>query len=106
MIGSSDRWQRIELPMSDTARGLAPNAYVLYGEFNTTVVEEAESWRSFIFDPLPYLIGSGAVAEGREWRVVTMIINHHRPLNPRIGMARALVDPDADQIAIDIYKLQ
>jgi hypothetical protein len=93
--------------MSETARNLAPNAYVLYREFNTTMVEEAESWRNFIFDPLPYLVASGAVAdEGRDWRVVTMIINHHRPLNPRIGMARALVDPDADQIAIDIYKLQ
>ena len=79
---------------------------------------ESTKWRNFIYNPIRELAkddgplkerGSETTAEGEsvsEWRVATLIVNHHKPLNPRIGLASALVDRDKREVGITIYKLE
>ena len=106
------RWEPIDLPLSDKLMevlGDRPPLQLWTREFDT--VDEPEEWRNFLYDPLSALIEAGIVAEqqseeARPWRVSTHIVNHHKPLNPRIGFTSVIMDPSEAEVGVTIYKVE
>ena len=105
-MNGEGRWKELPLPLSDAARNLARNLSVVVGEFDTSDADDAEAWRQFLYDPLRTFVSDGVIPDRDGWRVVTTIVNHHRPLNPRIGLAMALLKNSPHEAAITIYKLE
>lgn len=105
-MNGEGRWKEIPLPMSDAARSMARGLSLVYGEFDTSDPDDSEAWRRFLYDPLRTFAEDGLIGDRDGWRVVTTIVNHHRPLNPRIGMATALLKNSPHEAAIMIYKLE
>ncbi len=99
-------WIPVPLPRSARSVKLEPDMELFYREFDTSVLEEADNWRAFLYDPLQDLVNGGLIPDREGWRAVTTIINHHRPLNPRIGTAFLLKTEKSKEIAISIYKLE
>lgn len=97
-----DGWRTIEIGLSDDARSLG-SVSMWMKEFDTTA--DPESWRSFLYEPLSQL-REAEIIKGDGWRVVTLIINHHKPLNPRIGLASVTLNEDEKDVGITIYKLE
>lgn len=102
MATGPDSWRTIELGLSDDARRLG-TVSMWMKEFDTTA--DPEGWRSFLYEPLKALREAGIV-EGDGWRAATLIINHHKPLNPRIGLASVTLNEDERDVGITIYKLE
>lgn len=107
------QWERIELEQSEDMIDLLagrPPIELWKREFNTR--EEPEEWKDFIYNPLQALMEAGVISgneqsgEGRGWRVSTHIINHHKPLNPRIGIAMATVDSSEEEVGVTVYKVE
>jgi hypothetical protein len=98
-------WIPIPLPRSDLAQELG-EMELFYREFDTSEHVDSEQWRRFLYDPLDDLVERGVVDDREGWRVVTTIINHHRPLNPRIGTCLLLKTQRSKEVAISIYKLE
>lgn len=104
-------WVQLDLPLSEKARSFPDHAMELwFREFNTST--EEERWRGFLYRPLQELargplLDAGSLEDIESmWRVVSVIVNHHRPLNPRIGMATVVLDRKAAEIGITVYKLE
>jgi hypothetical protein len=102
MVTESSGWREIEIGLSELAQRYG-NVRMFMKEFDTS--EDPEGWRSFLYKPLNGLREAGIV-EGDGWRVATLIINHHKPLNPRIGLVSATLDDDEQEAGITIYKLE
>lgn len=118
------RWTELAIPterMQEVAgrRGVDPiRLYVT--EFDTNVEAEREAFLAYLLNPLPVLTGQmtkqqdspdyaeteGLGLEGVEddWRVVTVLRNHHRGLNPRVNFAVATVSSEERTVYQDIYK--
>lgn len=101
MKREATRWQRLELPLSEDARELGPGFELWFAEFDTR--EEPDEWREFLYDPLQQLKEAGILDDER-WRLSTLIVNHHKPLNPRIGLASVSVSHDDHDAGLTIYK--
>lgn len=118
------QWNLVELPvekMYEAAerRGVEPvRTYVT--EFDTNVPVERDAFIEYLLDPLPVLSGrqrkeqQGDVADvlgglaldgvGDDWRIVTVLRNHHRGLNPRVNFAAATVSAEEQTVYQEIYK--
>lgn len=96
-------WQELEVPLSDEIRELA-DIRMWVKEFNTS--EDPEGWRAFIYDPLVVLREEGVVPGDDDWRLTTQIVNHHRPLNPRIGLVSVTTNDRERDAGVTIYKVE
>jgi hypothetical protein len=120
------QWNDMAIPaekMREVAerKGVTPiRAYAT--EFDTDVVVERDAFFQYLLDPLPVLTGQltktqdadDAVARelgglvldgvGDGWRIVTVLRNHHRGLNPRVNFASATVSTEEETVYQEIYK--
>jgi hypothetical protein len=75
-VGSTGRFRRIRLPLSDDALGLNGGRarHLVYGEFDTGL--EPEAWRTYLYDPLRVLNAEGLLddVEGRHPHLQVNII--------------------------------
>lgn len=102
MVMESSGWRELEIGLSELARQYG-NVRMFMKEFDTR--EDPEGWRAFLYDPLNRL-REAEIVGGDGWRIATMIINHHKPLNPRIGLASVTVNEGEQDVGITIYKLE
>lgn len=93
----------MDVPLSEELRELA-DIRVWVKEFNTT--EDPEGWREFIYDPLAVLRSEEVIPEDGAWRVTTQIVNHHKPLNPRIGLVSVTLNDREGDAGVTIYKVE
>ncbi|HVR33643.1 MAG TPA: hypothetical protein VMS74_13175 [Acidimicrobiia bacterium] len=119
-------WTEVELPAPAMrrvaeARGVNPiRTYVT--EFDTNDPVQREAFIRYLLNPLPVLTGQLSqdqkseddVAEALSrlavdgvadhWRVVTVLRNHHRGLNPRVNFASITVSEEEETMYQEIYK--
>lgn len=100
MHEQASRWRELDLGLSDEAREMC-DVRSFFAEFDTD--QDRDDWKEFLYNPLAILARDN-VLEGEDLRVVTTIVNHHKPLNPRIGLASVTVS-DKD-VGISIVKIQ
>ncbi|MGH8873740.1 MAG: hypothetical protein ACRDVM_00585 [Acidimicrobiia bacterium] len=100
------RWNPIDLRGEEEGEAETP-VRMFWAEYKT----ERDDWKEFLFHPLSVLVnefgkdGAAAslgVTDG--WRVVTTVLNHHRGLNPRIGLATATLSETEETAYLSIYK--
>lgn len=74
-----------------------------YTEYNTS--PETTGFKEFLMEPLPVLRAAGLLrGSDAPWTVVTRITNHHKPLNPRIIFALAMVDEKDSTVHLTLHK--
>ena len=109
------RWSEVEFPASGELREVAGDRLIrkFYTEFDTEVPAEREALVEYLLHPLEALSGRAKGDElrglqlpdvGPTWKVVTVIVNHHRGLNPRINMLSASLSTEEETVYQEIYK--
>ncbi|MGA7269737.1 MAG: hypothetical protein WB239_01575 [Acidimicrobiia bacterium] len=122
---ASNGWHRVDLEESTAAndRDDMGRGFALYwGEFDTPsgyfqklimhpLVALSDEGRDLLdagrreMDMEPYegdWPGDHGIGEG--WTVRTVVFNHHRGLNPRIGFTSLLVDEQTEEVEMGIHK--
>jgi len=120
------QWREVEIPAEKMreaagARKVTP-VRVWVTEFDTNVAVERDAFVEYLLDPIPVLTGqprddekdegsvreelNGLVLEGvaPHWKIVTVLRNHHRGLNPRVNFASATVAEEEETVYQEIYK--
>ncbi len=108
-------WTELPIPASEKLREVAGDRLIrkLYAEFNTEDDGDREALDEYLLRPLEVLMGrssnkhlSGMEIDGVDpsWRVSTVILNHHRGLNPRINMFTATVSTEEKTVYQEVYK--
>lgn len=114
------RWNPIELPAEAMLQAAADREVepirVYWTEFDTTLDVQRDAFVYYLLHPLPVLSGQlpakggppddvrreldGLTLEGvdEEWRMVTVLRNHHRGLNPRVNFASATVSTEESAV--------
>lgn len=126
-------WHEVRFPASDDLREVAGDRLIRkwYTEFDTELEDdglkvEREALIEYLLHPLEVLSGSVDDIGLREtkardavrdhlrslqlpgvdatWKVVTVIVNHHRGLNPRINMLSSTQSAEEKTVVQELYK--
>jgi len=99
-------WRELSIEGLESIDGSAVPFRLIANRFKSS----SPDCEAFIHDPLGALLAAQEVGElngfGLEpdWRVATLIVNHHRPLNPTHLYAMATIDADEKTVGVTMVK--